>query len=225
MGKVAGKKRRKAIDCSVFKNFEFFLLFLCFSFYSIGYFIPFVHLVPYAIKFAGETRESSAALFIALGAGTTVGRIFSGFVADRIGILQVYLLAIICTGIPALFIPLMTKPGMLYFFVIPFGMFAGARIALVSLLVAELLGLENLPTKMGMMFLCIAPASIFGPVIGGAIFDSTNSYTAAFLFGGGMMLGSIPFLVTILYRRAQKKKYALNVVVDAKKDDRQLDKV
>ena len=93
------------------------------------------------------------------------------------------------------------------------------------LLVAELLGLENLPTKMGMMFLCIAPASIFGPVIGGAIFDSTNSYTAAFLFGGGMMLGSIPFLVTILYRRAQKKKYALNVVVDAKKDDRQLDKV
>jgi MFS transporter, OFA family, oxalate/formate antiporter len=58
---------------------------------SFGVFVPFVHLVPYAVDHHVE-RSSAVLLLGVIGVGSTVGRFFLGGLADRIG-RQSFLLA------------------------------------------------------------------------------------------------------------------------------------
>src|SRR3546814_12229123 len=58
---------------------------------SFGVFVPFVHLVPYALD-RGIAQSSAVLLLGAIGAGSTAGRFFLGGIADRMG-RQPFLLA------------------------------------------------------------------------------------------------------------------------------------
>src|SRR5262249_46880236 len=51
---------------------------------SFGAFVPFVHLVPYALD-RGITQSSAVLLLGMIGVGSTVGRFFLGGLADRMG--------------------------------------------------------------------------------------------------------------------------------------------
>jgi predicted MFS family arabinose efflux permease len=51
---------------------------------SFGVFVPFVHLVPYAIDH-GIPQSSAVLLMAAIGIGSTSGRFFLGGLADRLG--------------------------------------------------------------------------------------------------------------------------------------------
>src|SRR3546814_2988889 len=51
---------------------------------SFGVFVPFVHLVPYALD-QGIAQSTAVLLLGAIGAGSTAGRFFLGEIADRMG--------------------------------------------------------------------------------------------------------------------------------------------
>ena len=123
-------------------------------------------------------------------------------VADKIGVLEVYVVSMLISGVAVLIVPFLTTTGSLYAFAIPFGLFSGSRVALISLLVAELFGLDGLATKLGMMLLFIAPAGLIGPTFAGWLYDTTQSYTVAFCSTGGLMLfSSLPLFALIWLRR------------------------
>ena len=62
----------------------FRLLFAACFFISIGLFIPFVHLVPYA-QDQGIPYATAVTLFTLVGVGSTLGRFCLGGIADRLG--------------------------------------------------------------------------------------------------------------------------------------------
>ena len=51
---------------------------------SFGVFVPFVHLVPYALDH-GVPQSAAVLLLGAIGVGSTAGRFFLGGLADRLG--------------------------------------------------------------------------------------------------------------------------------------------
>ncbi|WP_352289679.1 MFS transporter, partial [Psychrobacter sp. GW64-MNA-CIBAN-0177] len=51
---------------------------------SFGVFVPFVHLVPYALDH-GVAPSTAVLLLGAIGVGSTAGRFFLGGLADRFG--------------------------------------------------------------------------------------------------------------------------------------------
>ena len=69
---------RKRVTLSFCCQGDYFLLFLSSFVFSLGYFVPFVHVFAFATEFAQETAESASVLFTVIGVGSFFGRIISG---------------------------------------------------------------------------------------------------------------------------------------------------
>ena len=76
--------RAQASMVDAVKSRRFVGLFVASLLGSFGVFVPFVHLVPYALDHG--VRQSAAVLLLgAIGVGSTAGRFFLGGLADRLG--------------------------------------------------------------------------------------------------------------------------------------------
>ena len=75
---AAGVPLRRAITSRRFIGL-YAACFIC----SFGLFVPFVHLVPYALDH-GIAQSAAVLLVGAIGVGSTAGRFFLGGLADRL---------------------------------------------------------------------------------------------------------------------------------------------
>jgi MFS family permease len=71
-----------------------------------------------------------------------------------------------------------------------FGLFIAAYISTTSIILVDLVGIDKLTTSFGLITMFRGTASVLGPPIAGAVYNSTQSYTASFLMAGGFFLAS-----------------------------------
>ena len=77
------------------KSRQFACLYAACLICSFGMFVPFVHLIPYALDH-GIPRSSAVLLLGAMGIGSTIGRFFLGGMADRLGRERALLIMFLC---------------------------------------------------------------------------------------------------------------------------------
>ena len=125
-----------------------------------------------------------------------------GGVSDRIGTKRSFY---ICLGLGAIMlfflIPVSTA-WMMYLFVVLFGFAYGGAVPQMPRMVSELFGLKAMGAIMGVSMLITTIGPFLGPVLGGAIFDRTGSYTPAFITGGLAII--IAFILIFLLKMPQK---------------------
>ena len=143
---------------------------------SFGVFVPFVHLVPYAIDH-GIPQSSAVLLMAAIGIGSTSGRFFLGGLADRLG--RALSLVVMVVGMALAFLVWAMSASFwpLAAFAFAFGLFYGGWVALVPAVVADYFGARNLGTLIGVISMCIAFGTLIGPSAAGFAFDLNHSYT------------------------------------------------
>jgi MFS family permease len=71
-----------------------------------------------------------------------------------------------------------------------FGLFIAAYISTTSVILVDLVGIDKLTTSFGLITMFRGTAAVLGPPIAGAVFESTQSFTASFLMAGGFFLAS-----------------------------------
>jgi MFS family permease len=163
---------------------------------SFGVFVPFVHLVPYALDH-GIPRTSAVLLLGVIGLGSTVGRFFLGGLADRMGrqagLIAMYLGMALSLGLWAL----VTRFPGLAVFAFLFGVFYGGWVALLPALVMDYFGGRNVSGLIGILYTSVAFGTLVGPSGAGFAFDATHSYTVpilasmlANLVAAGLMVGT-----------------------------------
>src|SRR5690606_24731916 len=115
---------------------QFTCLYLACLICSFGIFVPFVHLVPYALD--QQISASSAVLLIgAIGIGSTVARFCLGTIADRMG-RQPFLLAMFVGMAVALAIwAVATGFWPLAVFAFLFGLFYGGWVAILPAVIMD----------------------------------------------------------------------------------------
>lgn len=147
---------------------------------SFGVFVPFVHLVPYALDH--QIDQSAAVLLLgAIGIGSTVGRFFLGGVADRIG-RQSFLLMMFIGMAAALAIWLFAASfWSLAAFALLFGLFYGGWVAILPAVVMDLFGGRNVSGIIGILYTSVAIGTLIGPSAAGFVFDMSHSYTLPIL--------------------------------------------
>lgn len=108
------------------------------------------------------------------------GRLFMGWLADRIPKKYVMMLiyAIVASAIPLLY--LASSPGAVYVFAILFGIGLGGDYMIIPLMTAELFGLNILGRVMGIILTTDVMADALSPVLVGALRDNSGSYVSAF---------------------------------------------
>jgi MFS transporter, OFA family, oxalate/formate antiporter len=142
---------------------------------SFALFVPFVHLVPYAIDH-GVSPSAAPLLFGGIGLGSTAGRFLLGGVPDRVGRPQAlitmfggmafaFALWAFCTTLWALLV-----------FATVYGLFYGGFIALLPTLVMDYFGGRHVSGIFGVRYTSVAVGSLVGPSAAGFAFDLGHSY-------------------------------------------------
>ena len=147
---------------------------------SFGLFVPFVHLVPYAMDH-GVPQSSAVMLLGVIGVGSTAGRFFLGGLADRMG-RQLGVLAMFAgLALTLIFWALSTGFWALAAFAFAFGVFYGGFVALLPALVMDYFGGRNISGIIGVLYTSVAVGTLVGPSVAGFAFDLSHSYTLPIL--------------------------------------------
>ncbi|HDR9758505.1 TPA: MFS transporter [Burkholderia cepacia] len=147
---------------------------------SFGVFVPFVHLVPYALDH-GVAPSTAVLLLGAIGVGSTAGRFFLGGLADRLG-RRASLLAMFA----GMAVALVAWAGAgtvatLAAFALVFGVFYGGWVAVLPAVVMDYFGGRNVSGIIGVLYTSVAFGTLIGPAAAGFIYDAGGGYLVPIL--------------------------------------------
>ncbi|MBY4769418.1 MFS transporter [Burkholderia ambifaria] len=171
----AGATVREAVVSRPFASFYAACL-VC----SFGVFVPFVHLVPYALDH-GVAPSTAVLLLGAIGVGSTAGRFFLGGLADRFG-RRASLLAMFA----GMAVALVAWAGAgsvatLAAFALVFGVFYGGWVAVLPAVVMDYFGGRNVSAIIGILYTSVAFGTLIGPAAAGFIYDAGGGYLVPIL--------------------------------------------
>jgi MFS family permease len=149
---------------------------------SFGLFVPFVHLIPYALDHG--VRQSSAVLLLgAIGVGSTAGRFFLGGLADKWGRELALVLMFAGMGLSLLIWVCSTQWWGLGLFALVYGVFYGGFVAILPALVMDYFGGRHVSSIIGVLYTSVGFGTLVGPSAAGFAFDISHSYTLPILVG------------------------------------------
>jgi MFS family permease len=169
--------------------------------------MPQVHIVAYCgdLGYGVARGADMLALMMAFG---IVGRIGSGFIADRIGGLPTLMLGSALQGVALLLYLMYDGLVSLYVISAVFGLFQGGIVPSYAIIVREYFPPKEAGARIGVILM----ASLFGMALGGwmsgYIFDLTGSYRAAFFNGLGWNAVNGAVVLWLLLRRHSRLAYA-----------------
>ena len=142
---------------------------------SFGLFVPFVHLVPYALDH-GVPQSSAVVLLGVIGVGSTGGRFFLGGLADRLGRRLALLATFMGMALAQLVWAFSTSLWALAAFALAYGVFYGGFAALLPALVMDYFGGRNVSAIIGILYTSVAVGTLIGPSAAGFAFDFSHRY-------------------------------------------------
>jgi MFS family permease len=172
---------------------------------AFGVFVPFVHLVPYALDH-GVPQSSAVLLLGAIGVGSTVGRFFLGGLADRIGRRPSLLLMFVGMAFALAIWAVSNGIWSLAAFALIFGAFYGGWVAVLPALVMDYFGGRNVSGIIGILYTSVALGTLIGPSAAGFAFDLTRSY--ALPIGVGVVANIIAAGIVLAMFRTDVEKGA-----------------
>ncbi|MDH1299808.1 MFS transporter [Achromobacter sp. GD03932] len=153
----------------------FLLLYLAAMAGAFGVFVPFVHLIPYALDH-GIAPGRAVLLLGMVGVGSTAGRFLLGSLADRLG--RRASLATMYGGMAAS-LALWGTCGQFWtlaLFALVFGAFYGGWVALMPAVVMDYFGGRHVSGIIGALYTSVAFGTLIGPVAAGHAYDLSGSY-------------------------------------------------
>jgi MFS family permease len=149
---------------------------------SFVLFVPFVHLVPYAVDH-GVARSVAPLLFVGIGVGSTAGRFLLGGLADRLGRRDGLMMMFVGMAFAFLIWELSTSLWALTMFAVVYGVFYGGFVALVPTIVMDYFGGRNVSGIIGILYTSVAFGTLIGPSAAGFVFDASHSYAVPIVAG------------------------------------------
>ncbi len=175
-------KRADASLRPILTDCRFWVLVVCNSVATAVLMMTFVHQVAYATGNQIGKLEAAAAVGI-IGFSSSAGKLFFGWLCDKVA--DAKYVAGLGFFIMALGMGLLIAADtvlILYLFAVIFGIGYGSMAPLMPYLTADRFGRQVLGSAYGMLIFFVAGVGgSIGPVVGGAIYDRTGSYTNAWL--------------------------------------------
>ncbi|KAK3798150.1 hypothetical protein RRG08_057882 [Elysia crispata] len=197
MGESFAEAMREMLNFTIFKNKSFWLVLAGQFFVLLGLYVPYVYVSDRAVVL-GFDETSAAFLISVIGATNVISRAVTGLVMHfcNVNTALATSLALFVASVSIAAYPLVETYFMLSLLSGLFGFSTAVFIALCSLLLCDLLGVNNLANAFGFVVLFRGVSSILGPPLAGAIIDATGRIDEAFFLAGTMVfLGGLSHLV------------------------------
>lgn len=215
---------KEMMNFSLLKDPCFLLFGISNVFGMMGFYTPFVYLPALASTYEGISVEDAAFLLSVIGISNTIGRVLAGWMSDFswVNSLVVTYSALILSSLCVAAIPFCSTYGGFVTVALLFGFFVAAFVSVTSIVLVDLLGIDNLTNAFGILTLFRGSSSMIGPPIAGWVFEATQNYDISFFLSAGFLLmsGLIVLLVDILRRRRMADEEAKECdALDEKIDD------
>lgn len=169
------EEKKKSCNCggldlrfSLFKNPLFTMYAFAFMFCMNGYGNNII-LIPSHVKALGYSKNYIALSVSVLGGCEVIARIFFGWFADLeiIKRKNIFLISMFVSAIAAFIAPYFDSYIFMVIYAAIVGIFPGSFWSLISVLVIDVVGLENFTPAFGLISLCLALGAVVSqPVIG-----------------------------------------------------------
>lgn len=168
-------------DVSIFSDVVMVLLLIAMTLCSAQGAVL-AHLPSYALS-VGISSENTAFILSLVGIMTTVGQLLIGFLIDILHVTSIYAYtcALLGATIMTCIIPWLDSVILLAVCSAAFGLCMGWTISLRTILLADLVGVENLTRVFGVVALFQGTGLVATPPLAGLLYDFTESYLALFL--------------------------------------------
>ncbi|CAK3783641.1 hypothetical protein DOTSEDRAFT_92146 [Lecanosticta acicola] len=195
------RPRKTIIDFGGFRELPFSLFSLASFVGFIGLYIPFFYISSFASEKAGLNSTLAFYMLPIISAGSTVGRILPGFVADFLGPLNVLSICTLIAGLLGfcwIAIPSPASVGGLVIWSLLYGAFSGAFVSLQPSTVVSITDdMSTVGGRLGMNTFCAALGLLIGTPIAGVILEKDPSWVGVQVFCGATLLaGGALVLVT-----------------------------
>ena len=166
----------------VLRTRAFWLMFGAGLSTSLGIFIPFAHLTPYA-RDHGYSDAFGALLVGFIGIGSIAGRMVLGSSADRLGRRRSLAGTFTAMGVCLAWWLVATQAWALVIFALAFGASYGGFVALMPALAADYFAGRRFSTVLGLIYTSAAVGALVGPTLAGALYDARESYALPITLG------------------------------------------
>jgi MFS family permease len=158
-----------------------FWLLLIGSFCSIGAVGGIMQHIKLYLRDLSFTQTEAAHVMSFVLLSSLAGRVLMGFLADLINRKYVMILIymIVALAIPLLLMP--DFPGRIYIFAVIFGIGLGGDYMIIPLMAGDLFGVRALGRTMGIILVADGIAEASFPMLVGAFYDASKSYTTGFI--------------------------------------------
>jgi OFA family oxalate/formate antiporter-like MFS transporter len=177
----AGASLRRDYSMSeMLRTPQFYCLWVAFALGATAGQMTISQLVPFARSAGLGAAVATLALPIS-AAGNAGGRILSGWLSDALGRVTTLRLMVLASAVamPALFA--WREQAVLFFVLVACVYWCyGTQLSVFASATADLYGTRHLGLNYGVLFTAWGAAGIFGPMIGGRVFDSFGDYRYAF---------------------------------------------
>lgn len=201
---------RFLVDWSVLKNYHYALILFGNFIGFFGLFNPLFFIAPYA-QVVGIAPNILEYIVTITNSGSVLGRILPGIIGDKIGRLNMLIMAVLGSSIVALALWLPAHSTALVFIAgFSYGMTSGALVSLAPAALGQLFGYHGLQSRLSIFFLACSPGSLVGPIIGGSFLPTQQDsfidgkgnlqgYNKLIIFTGLMFLGSAAILTFVRF--------------------------
>ncbi|XP_063225635.1 monocarboxylate transporter 3 isoform X2 [Bacillus rossius redtenbacheri] len=194
-GRVCTEALRRTLatmlDFSLFKSPTFLVLAVSGFLTMMGFYIPFMFLKERAAK-SGMEATLTMFLVSSIGITNTVGRVLCGLLSSVPGTNTLFInnLALTVGGVATVLSGLSMSAGYQFTYTVVFGLAIACFASLRSIIIVDLMGLDNLTNAFGLLLLFQGISATVGSPIAGKFKEATGSYDAAFYMSGSLILVS-----------------------------------
>lgn len=177
------------LDFSILKDKAYVMILVGNILAMLGFYVPFVYIPEHATN-AGVDASRAAFLLSIIGITNTVGRVLTGILANlnKIDSLVINNVAMLVCGVATFVCPFCDDYYLLCVMAAVFGLCVAAYISLSSILLCDMLGVEQLTNAFGFLTLARGVSSCAGSPLAGAIIDETGHTDLAFFVGGALIM-------------------------------------
>lgn len=163
---------------------------------------PIFHMMSYA-QFCGLSTMTAVSVYSVEGLAGLGGRLLLGVAADRLGAKRVLIAGLLVQALAIGTFAAISRTGEFYLLAIVFGLAYGGVMPLYAVLAREFFGQRIMGAVFGAATMLSCLGMALGPVIGGWIFDTLQSYRWLYLGSAAVATGaaSIAFTFPRLPRR------------------------
>ena len=168
----------------------FWMIFAANLFWLIGFYMVSVHLAAYGTDLGLSPMAAAFAISL-IGGGSIFGKLFMGFLSDRIGPQKVIVINMFIQGLSIFGLVASGSTTWIYLLAVLFGFAYGGIAPQLPVLTAQFFGLSSLGSILGALIFSGAVGGAIGPLLGGKIFDLSQSYLGSFSLAGVVVMVSL----------------------------------